>query len=88
MAGAQLGITICSLGLGAIGEPAVAHLLEPLFHAVGVPETLLHPIAFVIALAVVVGSCTSCSARWCRRTSRSPARSAPRCSSVRRWWSS
>ena len=33
MAGAQLGITVCSLGLGAIGEPAVAHLLEPLFHA-------------------------------------------------------
>ena len=30
MAGAQLGITMCSLGLGAVGEPAVAHLLEPL----------------------------------------------------------
>ena len=29
MAGAQLGITACSLGLGAIGEPAVAHLIEP-----------------------------------------------------------
>jgi CBS domain containing-hemolysin-like protein len=29
MAGAQLGITICSLGLGAVGEPAVAHLLGP-----------------------------------------------------------
>ncbi|MFM9587568.1 CNNM domain-containing protein, partial [Streptomyces caniscabiei] len=29
MAGAQLGITICSLGLGAIGEPAVAHTIEP-----------------------------------------------------------
>jgi len=27
MAGAQLGITACSLGLGAIGEPAVSHLL-------------------------------------------------------------
>ncbi|WP_193608189.1 CNNM domain-containing protein [Nocardioides lijunqiniae] len=54
MAGAQLGITICSLGLGAIGEPAVAHLLEPLFHAVGVPDDFLHPVAFVIALLVVV----------------------------------
>ena len=31
MAGAQLGITICSLGLGAVAEPALAHLLEPLF---------------------------------------------------------
>jgi CBS domain containing-hemolysin-like protein len=54
MAGAQLGITVCSLGLGALGEPAVAHLLEPLFHAVGVPETLLHPVAFAVALAIVV----------------------------------
>ncbi len=54
MAGAQLGITICSLGLGAIGEPAVAHLLEPGFAALGVPEAFLHPMAFVIALTVVV----------------------------------
>jgi CBS domain containing-hemolysin-like protein len=54
MAGAQLGITVCSLGLGAVGEPAVAHLLEPVFELLGVPEGLVHPIAFVIALAVVV----------------------------------
>jgi CBS domain containing-hemolysin-like protein len=54
MAGAQLGITICSLGLGAVGEPAVAHLVEPGLHALGVPQNLLHPIAFVIALSVVV----------------------------------
>src|SRR5215213_6646375 len=44
MAGAQLGITACSLGLGAVAEPAVAQLLEPAFHAVGVPEELLHPV--------------------------------------------
>jgi CBS domain containing-hemolysin-like protein len=54
MAGAQLGITACSLGLGALGEPAVAHLLEPLFEAAGTPEVLVHPIAFAIALSVVV----------------------------------
>ena len=54
MAGAQLGITAASLGLGAIGEPAVAHLIEPGLHALGVPEDLLHPIAFAIALSVVV----------------------------------
>lgn len=54
MAGAQLGITMCSLGLGAIGEPAVAHLLEPVFGAVGVPDTLVYPISFAIALSVVV----------------------------------
>ncbi len=54
MAGAQLGITICSLGLGAVGEPAVAHLLEPLFHAVNVPDAWLHPVSFVVALTIVV----------------------------------
>lgn len=54
MAGAQLGITACSLGLGAIGEPAVAHLLEPGLHALGVPDDLLHPIAFAVALGLVV----------------------------------
>ncbi len=53
MAGAQLGITICSLGLGAIGEPALAHLMEPGFEAIGVPHALLHPVAFVIALGMV-----------------------------------
>ncbi len=36
MAGAQLGITMCSLGLGAIGEPAVAHALEIPLAAIGV----------------------------------------------------
>ncbi|MBB3045032.1 DUF21 domain-containing protein [Nocardioides sp. LMS-CY] len=54
MAGAQLGITICSLGLGAVGEPAVAHLIAPLLEALHVPHGLLHPIAFVIALGIVV----------------------------------
>ncbi len=50
MATAQLGITISSLVLGAVAEPAIAHLLEGPFTAVGVPEALVHPIAFVIAL--------------------------------------
>ncbi len=54
MAGAQLGITVCSLGLGAVGEPAVAHLLEPLFVRLEVPEGLVHPVAFAIALGLVV----------------------------------
>jgi len=51
---AQLGITLCSLGLGAVGEPAVAHQIEPLFEAAGLPEALVHPVAFAIALVVVV----------------------------------
>ncbi|MEH0845962.1 hemolysin family protein [Micromonospora sp. CPCC 205711] len=54
IAGAQLGITVCSLGLGAIAEPALAHLLEPVFHAVGLPDGLVHPISFLLALGVVV----------------------------------
>jgi CBS domain containing-hemolysin-like protein len=54
MAGAQLGITVCSLGLGAIGEPAVAHLLEPVFDLVGLPDALVYPISFTIALTIVV----------------------------------
>ncbi|MDT9592399.1 hemolysin family protein [Nocardioides zeae] len=54
MAGAQLGITICSVGLGAVGEPAVAHLLEPVFERLGVPDGLVYPISFTIALTLVV----------------------------------
>jgi len=53
LAGAQLGITICSLLLLAVVEPAVAHLLEGPFGALGVSDALLHPVAFVIALGVV-----------------------------------
>ena len=54
MAGAQLGITVCSLGLGAVVEPAVAHLIEPVLEDLGISPQLLHPIAFAIALLVVV----------------------------------
>ncbi|MEV4640812.1 hemolysin family protein [Actinoplanes sp. NPDC049548] len=54
IAGAQLGITICSLGLGAIAEPALAHLLEGPFAAAGLPENAVHPVAFVLALGIVV----------------------------------
>ncbi|MBB1511632.1 HlyC/CorC family transporter [Tessaracoccus sp. MC1679] len=54
MAGAQLGITMCSLGLGAIGEPAVAHLLEIPLAAIGISGAALHTVSFIIALAIVV----------------------------------
>ncbi|MGI9085600.1 MAG: hemolysin family protein [Aeromicrobium sp.] len=53
IAAIQLGITICSLGLGAVGEPAIAHLLEPLFEAIAMPPGLVHPVSFVIALMIV-----------------------------------
>lgn len=54
LAAAQLGITVCSLGLGALAEPTIAHLVEGPFHAVGVPESLMHPLSYGLALAVVV----------------------------------
>ncbi|WP_280395462.1 hemolysin family protein [Nocardia brasiliensis] len=54
LAAAQLGITICSILLGRVGEPAVAHLLEGPFEFLGLPEQLLHPVAFAVALAIVV----------------------------------
>ncbi len=54
LAGAQLGITLCSLGLGALAEPAIAHYLEEPLHALHVSEVWLHPISFVIALVVTV----------------------------------
>lgn len=53
MAGAQLGITVCSLGLGALSEPGIAHLLEPAFRAAGVPDAARHTGAFALALALV-----------------------------------
>ncbi|MGA4843194.1 hemolysin family protein [Streptomyces sp. G45] len=54
MAAAQFGITVCSLTLGAVAEPTVAHLLEPVFAAAHLPEGVIHPLGYVIALAVVV----------------------------------
>ena len=54
LAGAQLGITICSILLGRVGEPAVAHLLETPFHLLGVPDAILHTVSFVIAITIVV----------------------------------
>lgn len=54
MAAAQLGITLASLGLGAVAEPAIAKLFEPLFQAVGMPEGLIHPVSFVIGMSIVV----------------------------------
>ncbi|MFF1486600.1 hemolysin family protein [Streptomyces sp. NPDC058319] len=52
LAAAQLGITLCTLVLGVVAEPAIAHLLEPVFHAVGVPAGAGHAVSFVIALAL------------------------------------
>lgn len=53
LAATQLGITACSLLIGSVGEPAIAHMIEPAFEALGVPGFLVHPIALVIALLLV-----------------------------------
>ena len=50
----QLGITVCSLVLGAVAEPTAARLLEPILEATHAPESLRHPVAFAVGLAVVV----------------------------------
>ena len=50
----QLGITLASLGLGWIGEPAFARLLEPLLELIGVRSAeLVHGISFVFAFFVI-----------------------------------
>ncbi len=54
LAASQLGITICSLLLGRLGEPAVAHLIEAPFTWAGLPEEVIGPIAFTLSLAIVV----------------------------------
>ena len=48
----QLGITLASLALGWIGEPAIAHLLEMPLHG-HVSDTVLHTISFTIAFSII-----------------------------------
>lgn len=54
LAAAQLGITFASLGLGWIGEPAVAQVIEPLLRFAGiVSDDVVHGIAFTVAFAII-----------------------------------
>ncbi len=54
LAGAQLGITMASLLLGYVAEPAVSGLIEDAVETVvDVPSGLLHTIGFVVALTIV-----------------------------------
>lgn len=49
----QLGITLASLGLGWIGEPHVADMLEPVVSKLGFSEDAVHYIAFPIAFMII-----------------------------------
>ncbi len=50
----QVGITMASLGLGWVGEPAVAHLIRPLLEAVNITnERIVSIVAFVIGFAII-----------------------------------
>lgn len=54
LACAQLGITVCSTSLGLVAEPAIAHWIAGPLDAWGVSPRLAHPIAFVVAILLVV----------------------------------
>ncbi|MCQ9185430.1 hemolysin family protein [Streptomyces sp. IBSBF 2953] len=54
LAGAQLGITVCTLGLGSVSKPAISHELDPLLHDLGLPSALSYGVAFAVAMIVVV----------------------------------
>ncbi|MFQ5417886.1 MAG: hemolysin family protein, partial [Myxococcota bacterium] len=54
IAATQLGITVASLGLGWIGEPAVAALIAPTFEAIGVGSLVaVHSVAVVVAFVII-----------------------------------
>lgn len=52
LAACQLGITMASLGLGWVGEPAVAAVLEPWFRSMGLSEQALHTTAFLVGFVI------------------------------------
>lgn len=53
LAGSQLGITLCTLALGAITKPPVHHMMTPVMTGWGLPEVTADVVAFVLSLIVV-----------------------------------
>lgn len=51
----QLGITLASLGLGWVGEPAVANMLTPLFNLFNLSASALHSISFILGFSIITG---------------------------------
>ncbi|MEF2967199.1 hemolysin family protein [Paenibacillus sp. M1] len=49
----QVGITLCSLGLGWLGEPVVARMLSPLFELVGFGERPVHIVSLFVSFLLI-----------------------------------
>ncbi|MBA9083993.1 CBS domain containing-hemolysin-like protein [Fontibacillus solani] len=49
----QLGITLCSLGLGFLGEPVIAAMLNPLFELAGFKEAAVHVVSITVAFIII-----------------------------------
>ncbi|MCD0447630.1 hemolysin family protein [Actinocorallia sp. API 0066] len=54
LSGAQLGITVTTLVVGFIAKPAIAGVVEPPLHAVGIPEAAIGGIAFGLAFVIAL----------------------------------
>ncbi|RLL40597.1 HlyC/CorC family transporter [Oceanobacillus piezotolerans] len=53
LAACQLGITVTSLGIGWLGEPAVAHLIEPVFASLGLSEVIISTLSFIVGFGII-----------------------------------
>ncbi|MCR9119364.1 MAG: hemolysin family protein [bacterium] len=51
----QIGITMASLALGWVGEPAFARILDSPLHSLGLSESAIHTIAFLVGFSVITG---------------------------------
>ena len=70
----QFGITLASLGIGFLGEPAIASLLEPLFG-----DTISHGLAVAISVGIAYAGHTTviAASRSSRSTDRPPREGRP-----------
>src|SRR2546423_967261 len=48
----QFGVTMASLALGAVMEPAIGGIIEPLLHAMSISDHAQHVISYVVSFAV------------------------------------
>lgn len=55
LSGCQLGITLASLGLGWVGEPALSNILSPFFNMFNLSEVTAHSISFILAFSIITG---------------------------------